>query len=195
MSKFIKFSWSVRKNRDTVTPVSLSAGGLRDVRPGPPSSSLEAVHAEKLCCHRLFCFSARSHFPQRLIVAILVPPSRNIPNRSLRCRRAPNTTTNDSGRVTIDRMNPSTPPRIYVRPACSVYVFVQNVYPLERLTWTGNPALSLYRQIRSRERLARYRPIWERSPSLGAAPTCGLFVRTRRCTTSSISERNPPYPT
>lgn len=65
MSKFIKFSWSVRKNRDTVTPVSLSAGGLRDVRPGPPSSSLEAVHAEKLCCHRLFCFSARSHFPQR----------------------------------------------------------------------------------------------------------------------------------
>jgi hypothetical protein len=195
MSKFIKFSWPVRKNRDTVTPVSLSAGGLRDVRPGPPSSSLEAVHAEKLCCHRLFCFSARSHFPQRLIVAILVPPSRNIPNRSLRCRRAPNTTTNDSGRVTIDRMNPSTPPRIYVRPLARFTSSFKTYIRLSASPWTGSPALSLYRQIRSRERLARYRPIWERSPSLGAVPTCWLFVRTRRCTTSSISERNPPYPT
>jgi hypothetical protein len=31
-------------------------------------------------------------------------------------------------------MNPSTPPTIYVRPACSVYVVVQNPYPIERLT-------------------------------------------------------------
>jgi len=44
------------------------------------------------------------------------------------------TTTNKSCKVTIDRMNPSTPPTIFVRPACSVYVVVQNVYPLERLT-------------------------------------------------------------
>lgn len=44
------------------------------------------------------------------------------------------TTTNNSCKVTIDRMNPSTPPTIYVKPACSVYVVVQNVYPLERLT-------------------------------------------------------------
>jgi hypothetical protein len=44
------------------------------------------------------------------------------------------TTSNNSCKVAIDRINPSTPPTIYVRPACSVYVVVQNVYPLERLT-------------------------------------------------------------
>jgi hypothetical protein len=44
------------------------------------------------------------------------------------------TTINKSCKVTIDRMNPSTPPTIYVKPACKVYVVVQNVYPLERLT-------------------------------------------------------------
>jgi hypothetical protein len=44
------------------------------------------------------------------------------------------TTTNKSCKITIDRMNPSTPPTIYVRPACSVYVVVQNLYPIERLT-------------------------------------------------------------
>jgi hypothetical protein len=44
------------------------------------------------------------------------------------------TTTNKSCKVTIDRMNPSTPPTIYVRPTCSVYVDVKNVYPLEHLT-------------------------------------------------------------
>jgi hypothetical protein len=44
------------------------------------------------------------------------------------------TTTNKSCKVTINRMNPSTPPTIYVRPDCKVYVVVQNVYPLELLT-------------------------------------------------------------
>jgi hypothetical protein len=44
------------------------------------------------------------------------------------------TTTNKSCKITIDRMNPSTPPTIYVRPACSVYVVVQNLYPLELLS-------------------------------------------------------------
>ncbi len=44
------------------------------------------------------------------------------------------TTTNNSCKVTINRMNPSTPPTIYVKPACSVYVVVQNAYPIERLT-------------------------------------------------------------
>jgi hypothetical protein len=44
------------------------------------------------------------------------------------------TTTNNSCKVTINRMNPSTPPTIYVKPTCSVYVVAQNLYPLERLT-------------------------------------------------------------
>lgn len=44
------------------------------------------------------------------------------------------TTTNNSCKVTINRMHPSTPPTIYVKPACSVYVVVQNLYPIERLT-------------------------------------------------------------
>src|ERR1035441_10265074 len=44
------------------------------------------------------------------------------------------TTTNNSCKVTIDRINPSTPPTIYVRPACKVYIIVQRAYPLERLT-------------------------------------------------------------
>jgi phage gp37-like protein len=50
------------------------------------------------------------------------------------------TITNGTCTVTIDRLNPVTPPTIYVKPTCKVQVIVQKPYPLERLTldWKSN---------------------------------------------------------